>query len=465
MEQNYKSSHTLTDLAWQSSSDENSGSLNSGDGGNKREEEERNRKEQPPSEEQAPLGPGIRAPLVPCWTKATLIWHDCLARGVTQCAMFAARHPKPLLASITVFALVIQLAGLLTNFQLVLDFDVILTPVGSRPQSHAAWINAPSHEGGGIEGGGGGGGFPQVRTLQMVFHNHGSNVLHTPHQTRRVLEAIDLVRNTPGYTDLCRTYSEYSHFETNEPACRMSTVSSFWTNHSLQEFDQTVFGNTTTTKSNNNETQQQLALASSAVAVDQLQFILSQKEFADGSPVLHDLITGNYRRNSDTIIEYAESFLVQIELPDAGNVNDVEANVLSRLDSMRREWLATKDLLPEQERLTMDMLSVYGYQLEIMRTVFADLWLLPLCILGMVGFTCLAFLDARDNVQSRCLLGVYSVVTICMSYMTGNGIMFLCGVPYSVIHQMLPYVIFGIGYVYIMRCGESATGRVNVTIR
>jgi len=51
----------------------------------------------------------------------------------------------------------------------------------------------------------------------------------------------------------------------------------------------------------------------------------------------------------------------------------------------------------------------------------------------------------RDKVQSRSLLGFGAVVGVFMSIMTGYGFMFICGVPFTSITQILPFIMFGIG--------------------
>merc|ERR1712151_214875 len=43
------------------------------------------------------------------------------------------------------------------------------------------------------------------------------------------------------------------------------------------------------------------------------------------------------------------------------------------------------------------------------------------------------------------MVGFFSVVTIGMSIMSGHGLMFILGVPYTSIAQMIPFIVFGIG--------------------
>ncbi|CAB9502757.1 Protein patched homolog 1 [Seminavis robusta] len=281
----------------------------------------------------------------------------------------------------------------------------MLTPLGSRPQLHAEWIAAPTEPFG----------VHPVRLLQIVLHNHGANVLLDIKQTRRVLQTVDRIRTTHGYEELCQQ-GIYRNFD-NQITCRIFSVSGFWNDHSLDHFDDTV----STTQ--------------------ELHQIISGPTFADGSPVLHDSIVGNYQRNNNnTLITFAQSFLVRLEIPDTDDTNAFESKLLGGLDELRREWMMD-DTDPV---LTMDFMTVFAYQLEALVNVIGDLYLVAFSALLMVGFTCLLFYK-RNPSESRMLLGVASVTTICCSLMAGNGLMFLMGVPYSLIHQMLPFVIFGIG--------------------
>jgi len=359
---------------------------------------------------------GLRDPLFPAWTRLTQAVHRLLAHMVTVCALSAVRNPKSYIGIITVSAITLQLAGFFTNFILVLDLEQIFTPVGSRPLQHYQWIKSSE-------------GFPnEVRTIQMIFHADGSNVLAATNQTRRVLEAVDLITSTPGYDDLC-AQGEYVNFA-NDKTCRITSVSGYWENHSLEAFDADMMA------ANNNGTY--------------LRQVISNKTMASGAPVFHDVIVGNYMRDPVTnLITTAQSLLVQLELPETPGTNDFEANMLDRLTSMRDQWAGDDKQRENQANATdpiqVDIMTMYSFQLELIRAILEDLWLIPLSIILMIGFTCAVFYRRGQPVQSRCMLGLASVITICMSVMTGNGIMFLIGVPYSAIHQMLPFVIFGIG--------------------
>lgn len=59
-------------------------------------------------------------------------------------------------------------------------------------------------------------------------------------------------------------------------------------------------------------------------------------------------------------------------------------------------------------------------------------------------FCCIVFFK-RDKVRSRTLLGFNAVVAVFLSIVSGFGLLFICGVPFTSMTQILPFVIFGIG--------------------
>jgi Niemann-Pick C1 protein len=62
----------------------------------------------------------------------------------------------------------------------------------------------------------------------------------------------------------------------------------------------------------------------------------------------------------------------------------------------------------------------------------------------MTIFTSLVFFK-RHKVHSRSLLGVGAVTSVLLSMVSSYGFMFLCGVPFTSVTQLLPFVMFGVG--------------------
>ena len=357
----------------------------------------------------SPPNAHVRDPIFPLWSRCTQSLHRSISKIVTICALHAVKYPKSYIVIITLLSFTLAAVGFFTSFELELDLATVFTPVDSLPQRHGNWIASSE-------------GFPdQTRTVQLVFHNHGDNVLHVS-QAQRVMKAIATIRTTPGYDELC-SLGSYVNFQ-NEKTCRIMSISNYW-GHNATLFEQQVGDSDHAS----------------------LRKALSQSQYLDGSPVFRDAIVGNYAKDDSGMLSEAQAYLVMLYLPDIeGTTEPFEASMLERLDDLRRHWIdLDADTTSDSEySLVMDMMTLYAYELEAIRAIFSDLYLVAVCMVLMVGFTCLIFYR-KDKVQSRCLLGVASIVTIAMSMLSGLGLMFLCRVPYSVLHQMLPFVALGIG--------------------
>jgi len=81
---------------------------------------------------------------------------------------------------------------------------------------------------------------------------------------------------------------------------------------------------------------------------------------------------------------------------------------------------------------------------EFMRSLVQDLPLIPLMLCIMFAFTCLVFYR-KDPVQSRTMLGIGSVITIFLSILSGHGLMFIIGIPFTNLSMILPFIVIGIG--------------------
>lgn len=133
---------------------------------------------------------------------------------------------------------------MLTNFDIKFDHEEIFTPIGSLPAKHGDWIY-------------GGSGFEDSNELLMVIHANGENVLNMD-AVLRAFEALDTVRSTPGYEEVCKT-SDYIGLD-GKPACWIWSPTQFW-KHNVEQFEDTV-------KNYNG-----------------LAFTMSQDEYPDGTPV------------------------------------------------------------------------------------------------------------------------------------------------------------------------------------
>ncbi|CAB9507719.1 Pick C1-like protein 1 [Seminavis robusta] len=349
-----------------------------------------------------------RKPVFAPWTAATQWVHGGMTKAVVASSLFASRRPKTFVYGISFLSLALITVGFFTNFELVLEFDAVFTPTGSQPAMHKDWVYSDE-------------GFPDtVRKIALMMHKDGGNVLTTG-AMERVFLGVDTIRDTEGYNELCLqgTYIDFEGVKT----CRVLSATGYFDHHELDVFQEQVHSD------------------------EELRQALSPFEFANGSPVYHDSILGNWKKDATGNLTSAQSFLVTVEIPDVDDSNAFESKMLERLDDLRREW-SQKDEESGDKILEMDIITIYAYEVEYQRAIEADLWLVPLVGIMMCSFVAVTFASygfGHVHAKSRTLLGALAVLTISMSFMAGTGLMFLCGVPFTSITQILPFVIFGIG--------------------
>ncbi|CAB9506138.1 Pick C1-like protein 1 [Seminavis robusta] len=355
---------------------------------------------------------GVREPIFPPWTAFTDFVFHSLAKIVTRVAVAAARRPVPVILFVTVLSITLAAVGFFTNFELILDLERVFAPTNSRPGQHYEWIQSPE-------------GFPdQTRKVILLYHNDGGTILTTGAMDR-VFEGVTTIRTTPGYPELCQR-GVYVDFNGNVD-CRIMSATGYWTNHSTQVY--------------RNESLDDAGLRER----------LSGYEFASGAPVYHDAILGNWERGEGGILTSAQSYLVTIDIPDIdtdGVTNQFEKDMLERLQDLREKYIA-EDQASGVSVSTMDVMTLYAYELEYQRAIFGDLYLVAVVAMFMCGFVMITFarfgFGDDGGQKSRALLGLSSVYTIGCSMLTGNGLMFLIGVPFTTVTQILPYVVIGIG--------------------
>ncbi|CAB9513700.1 Pick C1 protein [Seminavis robusta] len=339
-----------------------------------------------------------------CWMKVTRWVQVLITHCVVTMSMHAASHPFIYVTVLPTLSFTIAGIGLMTNFHLELDIEAVLSPAGSQPAIHKEWVESPD-------------GFPyQTREVALLMHRNGDNVLYM-NAMERVFTAVHTVLTTDGYDDLCQQ-GAYINFD-GDKTCRFMSVTGFFDDHSVDAYQEQI------------QTDQQL------------QEALSAHKFASGSPVYHDAILGNWiRNNSNDTITFAQSFLVVFFLPDLDDdANAFEEKVFERLDVLRLEW-------EQDDILTMAMLSIHATQMEYQRAIYGDLYLIGVVAVIMCSFVGITFASygyGHPTSQSRTLLGAMSVYTITMSWLAGCGVMFVCGVPFTPITQILPFCVFGIG--------------------
>jgi hypothetical protein len=324
--------------------------------------------------------------------------HKGIPCVVVAISLFAARRPMTVIGFVIMLSIALMVIGLVTNFYVAVDQFEVFSPTGVAPAEHRVWLNDRA-------------GFPKTPiTFAAIVHANGGNVLGEE-GIRRIFHVLDVIRTTEGYTDVC---SGGSHVDqtTGLKECAISSATRFW---------------------NHNETLFNLSVSNDLDVIA----ALSPSEYPDGVPVDTDAIVGKPKR-LDGILTEAVSYTVAVFFPIVNGTTKLESDALIQVLRLRDEWIETGSVMQ------LEVLSNVSYEDEFSRGIVADLPLIPLVFLVMAAFTCLVFYR-RHKVESRVLLGLGSVFTISMSLMSAYGLLFIIGVPFTNMTQLVPFVAFGVG--------------------
>ncbi|CAB9499475.1 Pick C1-like protein 1 [Seminavis robusta] len=337
----------------------------------------------------------------PWWSKVTEALRDTNREFVLTLSLAAAKNPIRCIVSILVLSFALIGTGTMTNFHIEVDEAKIYTPSHAISRHHNQWYLEESGLG------------EAARSTVLMIHSHGNNVLGMDTMSR-VFEALDTVTTTTGYHQICADGSYWDDYK-EEFTCQVVSATRFWY-HDEELYDSQV----------KNETE----------LVQQL----SAPEYPGGVPTDAEYVMGKVQRNINGTIIDVPAFFVYILLTDKGEQTmEFESAVLERLANLQAQWDDDTS-----NSLRLDYFTERSGADEFRRAIDADVYLLPIVFLVMSAFTCLVFIQT-DLVQSRCLLGLGSVLSILLSLFTGFGLLFVCGIPFTSFTQLLPFVVFGVG--------------------
>jgi Niemann-Pick C1 protein len=337
------------------------------------------------------------------WTRTINTIHIPVIRALLWTSNKSATNPRRTVSLVTFVSVALIVIGIFTNFSVDVDEDVLWTPKGARPVQHSDWIDDRS-------------GFPTTpRTFIMFFHADTADVLGQA-QVSRVFQALDAVRTLPEYDSICAKSSSTSQLnEIGEVTCPISGITAFW-NDTASIFESQV--------------------SSDADVIEQL----SATVYPDGTPVSADDIFGKRNRDANTgLLTKVQAYTVLIDFPDIDESEDFEEPALNAVLALQEQWEAQS-----ANNFRLEVQAVRSFSDEFTRAIVADIPLVPIVFVIMSIFTCAVFFK-RDKVRSRSLLGFSAVISVLLSIMSGYGLMFVSGVPFTSMTQILPFIIFGIG--------------------
>ena len=332
------------------------------------------------------------------WTKFIKAVTFPILEGIQKLTRASALNPKITISTVVLISVGVLVIGLFTGFELVTDEGLLWTPTGSYPSVHSKWIDEKS-------------GFPiESRDMVFVFHAGGANDILTKENGMKIFQVIDAITTLPDYDAVCARDASGT--------CPKSGVTKFW-NHSSSIFETSV--------------------ASDQDYIEQIS-ILTYPD--DGTPVSVDDIFGNAQRDpSSGLLTSAQSYVVTIQFPedadgDTVSSEEFESKALDVVFDFQEQW--------KNEAFKVETFAERSFSDEFERAIVSDIPLVPIVFVLMGIFTCIIFFK-RDKVQSRSLLGFMSVVSIFLSIMAGYGLMFVCGISFTSMTQILPFVFFGVG--------------------
>ena len=332
------------------------------------------------------------------WTKFIKAVTFPILEGIQKLTRASALNPKITISTVVFISVGVLVIGLFTGFELVTDEGLLWTPTGSYPSVHSKWIDEKS-------------GFPiESRDMVFVFHAGGANDILTKENGMKIFQVIDAITTLPDYDAVCARDASGT--------CPKSGVTKFW-NHSSSIFETSV--------------------TSDQDYIEQIS-ILTYPD--DGTPVSVDDIFGNAQRDpSSGLLTSAQSYVVSIQFPedadgDTVSSEEFESKALDVVFDFQEQW--------KNEAFKVETFAERSFSDEFERAIVSDIPLVPIVFVLMGIFTCIIFFK-RDKVQSRSLLGFMSVVSIFLSIMAGYGLMFVCGISFTSMTQILPFVFFGVG--------------------
>jgi len=341
---------------------------------------------------------------------------ESLKKHLIKTLIFAgtrsAKYPLATIVGCIVLGIAIPVLGAVTNLKIETEGNILWTPDNALTLKHRDWVESSAS------------GFPpRARLMDVVLHRDGGNVLSVD-GVHRLFDVMDVIRQTSGYWEVCRLSRE----TVSGGDCPLDSATAFW-NHNRTRFESNI------------------------TTDEEVIRTLSSLNFANGDPVDRSVVFGNptpFIPNDvvsatpkppidDVLMASAQSFLVHVNLPSEDEALPYEKDVTENLFALRDRWQTEGSTSWD-----IDLHTHRSFDDELQRGIEKDIPLMVAAFL-MMGLFCAITLGRCHPVQSGSLVGAGAVATIILSIMTGYGLMFIIGVPFTSMTQIFPYVMVGVG--------------------
>jgi Patched family len=314
--------------------------------------------------------------------------HRPILWSLRAMARVSARYPMMTIFFVTMISMVLLLVGFMTSFHLDLQPDLMWTPVSSYPVQHQLYIDETFET--------------PPRRLSMMFHAYGDNIL-TRDMVRHAFPIIATILSHESYPQICAIIDPTALL----PPCIIYGIPRFW-NNNVDAYD-------------------------AAVTSDEILYqTIADDTFFDQLPVSHDDILGNMMVRNATHIAFAESFTVIFQYPDSDLARAVEMEMIQTiLQFNHNNDIDDNNQQPPGSLWRVEAVAEDSTTQELIRALHQDLPLLPTIFIVMSLYTAMVFARCRHKVDSRSLLGFAAVIAVVLSLMSGFGLLFIIGVPFS----------------------------------
>jgi Niemann-Pick C1 protein len=229
---------------------------------------------------------------------------------------------------------------------------------------------------------------------------------------RKAFDVWEALEGLDGYAAVCQT-QDYN--------CPWSSITQFF-NNSREVFEDADF-----------QSNEECLVALSAPFFPNGEFVLTTKIF--GYPV--------YDETTSVLTSAESTFHILGFSPDEkvrDAVVDLETEAVDVLFNVADQWKADGS----SPSTIMEQFNESAFALEFGKGFLENIPFMIAAFTLMAVFTAVIFFK-RDAVESRMAVGVGATVSVTLGMAASFGLMFICGIPMTSIHGILPYIAVGVG--------------------
>ena len=287
-------------------------------------------------------------------------------------------------------------------------------------------------------------------TVSVLMHKNGDNVV-TKQGADRLFEIHEIAIHTNGYKEFCQQHGESPQCpDALEEVCQLYNISA--ADHTCQRIGPTAFFSNDAKVYHSRATSDrdvQVAMSPSTYTTYAGGGIsVNMETFFQGYQIQH-LIGHPKFENENDILVSGKSYTMIFVIPNVHQGWEIAVELEDRLLDLRKRW--TDEQNGKDTMYALEVTSAHAFEKEVGRGLVRDIPFVGLAFGIVAIFTMTAFCLMKpdrskpDTAQSRSALGFGAIACVSLSIISGYGLLFCFGVPFTAIAQLLPFVMFGIG--------------------